>query len=156
MLADPLPLKRLALSAHAAITVVETVSWPRLDSGDGSARYETVVPLGGMTDSPSNSKLKISHSVSNEQKPAVTDRTLIRIDSPVVGLDGKVFNAYAYIVIGMPRVPLADPADLAAGSISSAQIAIELVEHLIAAVAVSSTASTLDETKITRILAGES
>jgi hypothetical protein len=71
-----------------------------------------------------------------------------------VGNDDKVYNSYAYAVIGIPQIPLLDGP--AGASQSTPMWARGLVEHLIAALAVSSTSAALDETKIDRIIAGES
>ena len=156
MLADPLPIKRLSLAAHAAVTVTATDNWPRIDAGDGSARYVLpVVTLGSAGDSSGPATLRIAHSKSNEQKPVLTSRTLIRIDVPILGNDLKVYNSYAYAVIGMPQIPVVDPGDGIA-SISHALLGQGLVEYLVGVLAVSSTAATLDETKVNRIIAGES
>ena len=155
MLADPLPIKRLSLAAHAAITVTYTDSWPRIDAGDGSARYElSSLSLGGNLPNGS-ATLRIAHSKSNEQKPVLTERTLCRFDYPLLGLDGKKYNCYAYTVIGMPLTSVVDSSDPTT-VISAATIKRALAEYLVGILAVSSTAATLDETKIDRILAGES
>lgn len=156
MLSDPLPLKRLSLAAHAAITVITTDSFARVDAGDGSARYvcQTAV-VGDAAGVSGESTLRISHSVSNEQKPVKTSRALIRLDIPVMGSNGSLLNSYAYAVIGVPQASLVDGDD-GTTPITRAAVARDLVEYLVAALAVSSTAATLDETKIDRILAGES
>jgi len=155
MLTDPLPIKRLSLGAHAAITVISTDNWPRIDAGDGSARYVLPSITIAGTDSNGPSTLRIAHSNSNEQKPVQTTRTLIRFDFPVMGPEGKAYNSYAYAVIGIPQTPVYDISD-GTTLVSAASLGQGLVECLIGALAVSSTAATLDETKIARILAGES
>jgi len=86
--------------------------------------------------------------VSNDNKPAKTDRTLIRIDGLVKDVAGREMNAYAYMVAGIPRGAYyyADP--------ETALEAIALVQGLLGA-ACGITASALDETRIARVLAGE-
>jgi len=49
-------------------------------------------------------ELAISHSVSNENKPTITDRAVIRINRKRVNTEtGKDVTASAYLVIASPR-----------------------------------------------------
>jgi len=149
MLSDPLVIKVPTLSAHSALTIAESDSFARVDAGDGSARYTCPAVLISTGGSGSPATLKIAHSVSNENKPAKTDRTLARLDFLVKDAEGREMTAFVYAVVGVPRGALTS----ADGDELSALI---MTQVLVGVLAVSSTAATLDETKLTRILAGES
>jgi len=57
--------------------------------------------------------LSIQHSTSNESKPLVTDRHLIRLDH-VVHDDANAIDvkSYVYVVVGQPRSNLVTNADM--------------------------------------------
>jgi hypothetical protein len=150
MLADPLVVKSLSLTAHTAITATETLSFPRIDAGDGSAKYVLApATIGGLV--MPRAQIRIAHSVSNENKPALTDRTLIRLDVNGVDVDGRAMTGFIYTVIGMPRGFL-EPGTSQNPVGAYAQL---LIPHL-GILATSVSTATLDETKILRIIAGES
>jgi hypothetical protein len=150
MLADPLVVKSLSLTAHTAITVTETLSFPRIDAGDGSAKYVlSPATIGGLVFS--RAQIRIAHSVSNENKPALTDRALIRLDVTGSDAEGRAMTGFIYTVIGMPRGFYEPGASL--NPVSG--YTHLLVPHL-GLLAVNVAAATLDETKINRIIAGES
>jgi hypothetical protein len=156
MLTDPLPIKTVTLSAHSAVTVGATHSFARVDAGDGSARYvDATALLSGIVVLNGPSVLRTAHSVSNENKPTKTNRTLIRLDIPLLGLGREMLGAYCYSVIGIPATNMLDPTD-GETIVTPATIGVALTNFLVGALACSSTAATLDETKIARILAGES
>jgi hypothetical protein len=100
--------------------------------------------------------MRISHSESNENKPEKTKRVLVRLDATnMIASDGTDQQAFAYAVIGMPaKAAYSNVAD--ATSASDPFTAVQLVQALIAALAVSNSAYTLDETRIPRLVAGES
>jgi len=148
MLTDPLNVKSLSLPAHTAITVLSTDSFAVTDIAPGKS--VRVGALASATGTP-EANLTISHSVSNENKPSKTDRTLVRIDLKYKDLNGRELLAYAYMVVGIPRGAV----DPSFQPISVATLGSTLVSALLGVVAVSATAATLDETKILRILAGE-
>ena len=153
MLTDPLVVKSLSLVAHTAITVAETLSFPRIDAGDGSARYVLASPeIGGITFP--RATLKISHSVSNENKPAKTDRTLVRLDVDMVDADGRAMTAFAYLVTGLPQGAQNIAGDTAE-PVGTAEF-LGILQVFLGAAAVNVGSAALDETKILRILKGES
>jgi hypothetical protein len=155
MLADPLPIKVPNLAATSALTILSTLSLARVDSGDGSARYTLpAAVISGTGTSSAPVIARIAHSVSNENKPVLTDRTLIRFDFPVGGPEGSVLNSFGYAVFGVPRGFLYD-AD-GTSIITQAALGLGLAQLLIGALGVSSTAAATANDKIVRILAGES
>jgi len=150
MLTDPLAIKTLSLVAHTAITVLETQNFAVVDISPGKS-----VRVGSLTVANDilPAKLTISHSVSNENKPAKTNRTLVRFDIETVpDSSGRMMSCYAYAVIG---IPVGGVTSDGATLISLAQYRQALVAALRGALGVSSSAATLDETKIDRVLAGE-
>jgi len=153
MLADPLVIKSPDLGAASAITVVETNSYALIDAGPGrSVRVCNPATFYGQN-CARPATLTISHSVSNENKPVKTNRSLIRLDFSLENSSGQELKAYAYAVIGAPEgtslaAPMGDP-------ITASECGLALAQALIGALGTSSTAATLSSTKITRVLAGE-
>jgi len=154
MLADPLIVKAPSLAAASAITLLESNSFAVIDAGSGQSVRKVASPTFGAQTCANPALLKISHSVSNENKPGLTDRTLVRFDFTLVDLDGKPFNAFAYAVIGVPRGNLS--ASGAGSEIANSDLGVHLVQHLIGALGVLSTANTTGVANLSRILAGES
>jgi hypothetical protein len=96
--------------------------------------------------------MRVSHSVSNEFKPVKTKRVLLRLDVSGFTSPTQPAGAFAYVVIGMPETGLYQNAALDDDPLD----AVSLVQLLIGALAQSNSASTLDETRIPRLVAGES
>lgn len=150
MLSDPLVLKVPNLASHTTLTSVESLSLARVSEAGGKAVYGPASNADSMLVT-----LTISHSESSENKPVKTKRALVRIDVQGFLADERRGSAFAYIVVGLPEGNLyARVGDIATND--SPLTAEKILEILIAAVATSNSAFTLDETKITRITAGES
>lgn len=152
MLADPLTIKSLSLSAHSAITVIETNSFATIDAGAGRSVRSCAAPtLAGVSlDQPA--VLTIAHSVSNENKPGKTDRHLVRLDYVFRDATGdQDLKAYAYAVVGVPRGGIF----VGGEQQSTPLMALALVQNLIGVLGVNSSSAALDETKVNRILTGE-
>jgi len=143
MLSDPTTIKGISLAAHTTISVSTSDSYATIDVAPG----KSVRKCSSSAVSGGPATLTISHSVSNDNKPAKTDRALVRIDYLVKDSEGREMNAYAYAVIGIPR----------GATMYNSQDEFEsimVVQSLIGALS-GITASALDETRITRVLAGE-
>jgi len=153
MLADPLPVKVLTLGAASALTVEQTESYALIDAGAGrSVRRSTDAKINALLLPPAT--LTISHSVSNENKPTLTDRTLVRFDLPLLGPEGRSPKAFCYAVIGIPRGTLF--AANGTSIIDNTIVGIGLTQHLIGALGVNPTANTTGVANLQRIIAGES
>lgn len=150
MLSDPFVLKAPTLSSHSSLTVSETVSLARKTEQSGTATYGPTKAGSDMQVS-----MRISHSESNENKPTKTSRVLVRIDINGVGADLKPLNAFAYAVIGMPKADLYGSANEVAQS-GTPLDATQLTQFLLAALATNNSTGATDETKIPRLIAGES
>jgi len=148
MFTDPFVIKAPTLSAHSAITVSETISLARVQEQGGASLYGPSVVTNGHTLS-----MRVSHSESNENKPIKTKRVLVRLDFGGFTKSLQPGVAFAYLVIGMPLGGLLDVPSIADGAELTA---LQMAQMLVGAVAVSSTAATLDETKVPRLSAGES
>jgi len=152
MFADPFVLKVPQLSAHTALTGLESISLARLPEINGVVTYSGASSFGGGY----NVSLRNSHSKSNENKGvAPTSRAVSRIDVTGVNSDARALRAFAYTVIGMPEMDMY----ASAAAIANAEpplLAIDVFQLLLAATAISSSATTIDETKIARLAAGES
>jgi hypothetical protein len=144
MLSDPLTVKSLDLSVASSISVFATASYAVTDISPGRS-----VRIASASGADMPAKLTIAHTVSNENKPVKTDRTLIRLDytgySPASA--GPVV-ASAYMVVAIPQASLVAIDD-------NAIDASKLVQDLIGVVAVSPSAATLSRANLLRILAGE-
>lgn len=146
MLTDPLTVKHPTLSAASAITVATTESFATTDVAPGKSvrQCSSSFLTGGGNAMPAI--LTIAHSVSNDNKPVLTDRTLIRFDNRVTNVAGAELNAYGYAVFGVPR---------GATDGNDAIDVVRLVQQLVGLLAVSPSAATLSSANILRILAGE-
>jgi hypothetical protein len=99
MLPDPLTVKTIDITQPNVVTVLSTESFAVTDVSPGrSVRIQGSSPITG-----GPSKLTVSHTVSNENKPAKTDRILIRLDHTFVDQSGKELTGYVYAVFGLPR-----------------------------------------------------
>jgi hypothetical protein len=80
-------------------TVTTVLPLHRIGIGDGSAKYSGLWP-----GSTQNALLTTTHSLTNENKPYDTKRTLTRLDLPVETGDanGKIVKASAYNVLVQP------------------------------------------------------
>ena len=149
MLADPFVLKTLSIAANTAITVGQTDSFVTIDPGAGrsvrSCKSYANSALGAAT-------LTIAHSVSNENKPAVTDRHLMRLDFAVSDKEGRAMNAFAFALFGVPR-GIWDVANDEAADISTQ--AYQMATALIGALAVNPASAALSTTRLSAFLAGE-
>lgn len=149
MLPDPLSVKSLDLPAHTAITIITTDSFAVTDVSPGRTvrACSALTSLGG--DNP-KARLTISHSVSNENKPTKTDRVLVRLDADLFDVQGNpTLVGSAYLVLATPRGAYVDSAQTDGFSTRL------LFETLLGVVCVSTSASTLSETNLDRIIAGE-
>lgn len=74
------------------------------DIAPGKSVREGAGPNVGVNDDVvTKRKVTISHSVSNENKPLTTNRTVFRIDDSFLNTDGKqVVTASAYLVTSIP------------------------------------------------------
>jgi len=154
MLADPLVIKAPDLTAATAFTLANTNNFAMIDAGAGrSTRVMSNPQLGGESMSRP-ATLTISHTVSNENNPVKTDRTLMRVDFLLEDSAGKELKAYAYAVVGVPRGTLYK----AAGSDQSIDFSMGLamLGVLVGVIASAEGANNFDETKVLRILNGES
>jgi len=149
MLTDPLNVKSLSLAAHTAITVLETQSFATVDVAPGKTVRKGLLTVAS---DPLPATLIISHSVSNENKPAKTDRTLIRFDVLTKDSQGVEMTAYAYLVLGVPRGTV-NRSDGSPWAVTDFRLGV--LSALLGVTGVSTSAATLDETKIDRVIAGE-
>jgi hypothetical protein len=113
MLSDPLYLGvPTALPAHGTApdsTVSTIATFRRVAQGDGSSKYVAADPVV----SDAELKLAISHSVTKENKPYDTERTLVRLDFPLPpDVNGVIVTASAYMVVAVPTASSVDPTDL--------------------------------------------
>jgi len=149
MLADPFVLKSLSIVANTAITVGQTDSFVTIDPGAGrsvrACKSYSNNALGAAV-------LTIAHSVSNENKPAVTDRHLMRLDFAVNDKEGRAMNAFAFALFGVPR-GIWDNANDEAADASSQSYAMACA--LIGALAVNPASAALSSTRLGAFLAGE-
>jgi hypothetical protein len=144
MLSDPLTIKGVSLSAHSTISPSGVDSFATTDVAPG--RTVRQCSISAITGGPAT--LTISHSVSNDNKPAKTDRSLLRLDFLVKDSSGREMNAYAYAVVGIPRgAYYYNDGTQALSGVAVAQMLIGALCGV--------TASALDEARITRVLAGE-
>jgi len=151
MLTDPFVLRAPSLAAHSALTGADTCSLPRTSEQGGVSVYGPTI-TSGIGDKLT---LKISHSESNENKPMKTRRVLVRLDVTGVTDGGQEGVAFAYAVIGMPeRTLVKNAANASAGDDPVTDL--WLTEMLIGALAVNNSSNVLDETRIPRLLNGES
>jgi hypothetical protein len=148
MLVDPLPVKTLDTNTASSITVLHTDSFATIDVSPGRT-VRQCADFGGLGDT-NRTVLTISHTESNENKPAVTDRTLIRLDFDIFDFEGGPMTASAYCVIAAPRGAYVD-----ASSSPTELSRIKLLQSLLGVLAVSTSAATLSAANATRILAGE-
>lgn len=151
MLVDPLPVKSLSLVAHTAITVAETTNFAVTDVSPGRSVRRGFI---GSFDATTPCDLIIAHSVSNENKPAKTDRTLVRLDVKLFTSAGQPVIASAYLVVAIPQGAFVTSASDANPFRSSVE-GLEMIQTLLGAIGVSPTAATLSDTNLLRILAGE-
>jgi hypothetical protein len=154
MLADPLLIKSLDITPATAFTLLESNSFAMTDAGSGRSTRVCVAPSIGLGTPTRPATLSISHSVSNENNPVKTDRTLLRGDFILEDVNGKELKAYAYAVFGIPQGALYGAG--VADQIALSDLKKALVGFLAGVLLASESASTFDETKITRVLAGES
>lgn len=152
MLVDPLPVKTLNLSSASAITVVETNSFALVDLAPGKS-VRRCAAIGGAMAGMQNAAatLTIAHSQSKENGAVPTDRSLIRLD--LDGLSKSTaekggLKAFAYLVVGAPRGAMSVDGD-------DVFLPLQLVYTLLGTFAVSTTAATLSDANLSRILAGE-
>jgi hypothetical protein len=143
MLADPLTIKPLDIdTATNAVTVLSNLSLATIDLSPGRT-----VRIGNPNLLNENKmQLTIAHSVSNDNKPTLTDRTLIRMDASLATSEAVPLNGYAYLVVGTPRGAFAGP---------DAYDPLLLVGALIGLLSISDSAATLSNVRLKRILAGE-
>jgi len=157
MLTDPFVLKAPTLSSHTALTGYQTLSLPRVQEQGGASIYgpvaATISSNGGLKVS-----MKVSHSESNENKPSKTRRVMVRLDVTGVAPDGSPKSAFAYFVMGFPDIGIYGTTGYAVGDEdgTGALQDWQLLQLLIGALAVSNSGYTLDETRITRLMSGES
>jgi len=156
MLADPLVIKSLDPNPATAVTVLETNSYAMIDAGAGRSTRVCSEPTIAGHELTRPGKLSISHSVSNENSPVKTDRHLIRFDFIVEDLSGKEIKTYAYAVFGVPRGTFKESPNVEAAEVNSSLLQRALVGALTGALLASESAATFDESKFTRIIAGES
>jgi hypothetical protein len=98
--------------------------------------------------------LTISHSESSENKPEKTKRVLVRIDLSGILKEGQEVTAFAYAVLGVPKSLIYPP-----GSDTTSASPLDykdLLGALIAALACNNSDGKTDETRISRLIAGES
>lgn len=145
MLADPLPTYPLEVDAAApntgyaidlAVTDISPGGSVRIWSDDaGSLGTTTNLKL----------RLSISHSVSNENKPVPTDRTLIRLDATVLSPDtnGNSPTGSVYMVFAQPRNGQFSPADM-----------VLIARYLIGAI-LKEDGTHISNERLLRLLAGE-
>jgi len=98
--------------------------------------------------------MKISHSVSNENKPWKTNRVLLRTDFAGFRADGGRSAAFAYAVFGLPETGVYSSVANAISN-TSGLTAAQMAAFLVGAIGVNDTAWTLLESRIARLLAGE-
>jgi hypothetical protein len=153
MLTDPFVLKAPSLAAHTALTAYNTLSLPRVQEQGGTAQYGPVLTNSSVLGK--SVTMRISHSKSNENKPVQTNRVLVRIDLTGVNADGQEGVAFAYAVVGMPEKTLHNTVGAAVAG-DDPVTDVFMLQLLIGALAVSNSAVTLDETRIARLLNGES
>jgi len=153
MLADPLVVKSLDPTPATAVAVLETNSYAMIDAGSGRSTRVCAFPTMGNEALVRPATLTISHSVSNENNPVKTDRTLIRFDFLIEDSAGKELKAYAYAVFGIPKGTLYSQPD---SLLSLMTLRNGMVGALAGALLTSESAATLDEAKFVRIIAGES
>jgi len=144
-------LRAPSLAAHSALTTADSISLARTSEQGGVAVYGPT-QTSGVGDKLT---MRISHSESNENKPLKTRRVLVRLDVTGVTDAGQEGVAFAYAVVGMPERTLYKNA-VSAASGDDPVTDTWLLEMLIAALAVNNSSAVLDETRITRLLNGES
>jgi hypothetical protein len=147
MLTDPFVLKAPSLAAHTALSVVETISLARTQEQGGASVY-----VGKNSDDMPVS-LRIAHSESRENTGG-TQRVLVRVDVNGFINATQPGSMFAYAVIGYPKEAgseLWNDPEHDAGTSAS-----ELVQYLIAALATANSDGKTDETRIPRLIAGES
>jgi len=144
MLSDPLTLKYLDLSSHTTVSVGSVGSFATVDVSPGKSVRQA--SGNGITAGPAT--LTIAHSVSNENKPAKTDRSLVRLDLLCKDALGREMTMFAYTVFGVPRDARTYSSDL--DPVASVYLA-----QAMAGILCGITATALDESRVTRILAGE-
>jgi len=150
MLTDPLVVKSLSINT-AAITVTGTDSYATIDAGDGRSR-RVCNAVSNTVLLSMRGELTIAHSVSNENKPALTDRTLVRHDFVFPDKEGKELKGYAYVVIGIPRgIWDAGNEEIASPVVTG----IAMTSQLIGTLAVNPASANLSSANLARILAGE-
>lgn len=98
MLTDPITLRGLNLSSHTAITALGSTSLARVQEQGGTSVYGPTNDGNGIS-----TTVRVSHSISNENKPNKTSRVLARVDLKGFARDGSLFTAFAYVVVGMPE-----------------------------------------------------
>jgi len=144
MLSDPLTVKGLDLNASTTISTLTVGDFAITDVAPGKSvrKCSVAITTGGPA------VLTISHSESNENKPAKTDRSLVRLDFLCKDVNGREMNAFAYAVIGIPRgaVDYQDPES----PLSPRVVAEALIGALCGI-----TASALSVTRLDKVLAGE-
>lgn len=156
MLPDPQFVSTID-STTGGTLVKHTVSqFALVDAGNGRARRVASANLFA-AGAVGLSTLSISHSVSKENKTIPTDRTMIRLDTPLFAgsADGQAVNAYAYIVVGVPRGPLFGNTAIAPGTVP-----VRLVETMFGCVLADyyplDDTTLLGNNTLLRVIAGES
>lgn len=144
MLSDPLAVKILDTSVASSITVAETVSFATIDLSPGRS-VRKCAAIGNMP-----AQLTIAHTVSNENKPLKTDRTLVRLDYTCISPATLVpVTAACYMVLAVPQGASVDT------STTDPLDPVVLVRGLLGVLAVSPSAATLSQANLLRIIAGE-
>lgn len=152
MLADPFVLKSLSVAANTAITVGATSSFVTIDPGAGRSVRKTSAMNGlGFSLEP-EAVLTLAHSVSNENKPAVTDRHLMRLDVGVTDKEGRAMNAFAFALFGIPRGIYDLEGDT---TIVGSTFSLLMSNALIGALAVNPASAALSTTRLAAFLGGE-
>lgn len=152
MLADPFPLKSLSIAAATAITVLETNSFVTIDAGAGKSIRKCASFQVAALPCVTPALLTVGHSVSNENKPAVTDRHAIRLDLDLQDKDGDLLRAFGFMVIGVPQGTYSTDGTTI---ITPGNVGYALASNLIGALAVNSASAALSNTRLLAILAGE-
>jgi hypothetical protein len=151
MLTDPFVLKAPNLGAHTTLTASETISLARVQEQGGVAAYGPSLLVNGQ-----KVAMKVSHSESNENKPDRTRRVMVRLDVTGVTPDGSPSTAFAYAVFGLPDKGVYASVASAAADASDTVDSNTLLNLLVGVLAVSNSAYTTDETRVPRLMAGES
>lgn len=114
MLNDPLHIGIISQTAFANSDVSNIpsggviVARRRSTSGTGSSVY-----VGSVAGGTNKYSLNISHSKTNENKPFVTDRTLIRLDLPKIDpVTKRTVTLSAFLVVAAPQGDLFSKAEV--------------------------------------------